>query len=178
MKIELLEYPTDAVWAEVKRRTLVTVGKKPVNPPTEEWKRKILNAQHSPIRYIRFSFYMEIPYYVSVHLARHVHAQPYIQSQRNDRQSKYDRNKAPQDTEVMMIYDINAEELITIMHKRLCNLADQTTKKVAQEMKRLVLEKCPEFEGLLVPLCEYRNNICTEFKPCGKLNNSLLSKKE
>lgn len=80
MKIELLEYPTEKDWMEVKRRALVTVGKKPVNPPDSEWKRRILWARHSPIRYLRFSFYLEIPYYVSVHLVRHVHAQPYVRS--------------------------------------------------------------------------------------------------
>ena len=36
MKIELLEYPTEKDWMEVKRRALVTVGKKPVNAPDNE----------------------------------------------------------------------------------------------------------------------------------------------
>ena len=47
MKIELLEYPNEKDWMEIKRRALVTVGKKPVNAPDNEWKRKILYARHS-----------------------------------------------------------------------------------------------------------------------------------
>lgn len=168
MKVELLEYPDENVWMEVKRRTLVTVGKNAVNPPTKEWEKRLLNAGHSPIRYIRFSFYLEIPYWVSVHLCRHIHAQPYVQTQRNDRQSKYDRNKAPQDSPVKMIWDMNAEELITIMHKRLCSQASFETRKVVEEMRKLILEKCPEFEEVLVPNCVYRNGLCTEFVSCGK----------
>ena len=26
----------------------------------------------------------------------------------------------------------------------------------------------PEFKDVLVPLCEYRGGICTEFYPCGR----------
>ena len=31
-----------------------------------------------------------------------------------------------------------------------------------------VIKVCPEFEGLLVPECEYRNGKCTEMFPCPK----------
>ena len=118
VKVELVEFPTQEDWMEVKRRTLVTVGKTVKNPPTEEWEKRLLAAMHSPIRRLFFSFYMEVPYWVSVHFCRHVHAQPYVQTQRNDRQDKYNRNEAPQSAPVKMILDMNAEELITIMHKR------------------------------------------------------------
>lgn len=48
MKIELLEYPTGKDWTEVKRRALVTVGKKPVNPPDSEWKKKFFTLGIRP----------------------------------------------------------------------------------------------------------------------------------
>lgn len=168
MKVELLKHPTAADWMEVKRRALVTVGKEPVAEPTEEWKKAILKARHSPIRYLTFSFYLEIPYWVSVHLVRHVHAQPYVRSQRNDRQSDYDRNKAPQDAMVSMIWDMNAEEFITIMNKRLCNQAAQETREVAMRMKALVAEPCPEFIDEMVAMC-VREHECNEMFPCGKV---------
>ena len=117
--VKINEMPSENDWLEVKARALVTVGKKAVTPPTEEWKRKILEARHSPIRRLQFSFYIECPYWVSVHLCRHIHAQPYVKSQRNDRQSEYDRNSAPQNAHVCMIWDMNAEELMTIANKRL-----------------------------------------------------------
>lgn len=170
--IKLLEYPTEKDWIEVKRRALVTVGKKPATPPSEEWKKSILDARHSPIRYIRFSFLMEnIPSWVSVHLVRHVHAQPYVKSQRNDRQKEYDRNEAPQNAPVNMIWDMNAEELMIIANKRLCNLAARETQATVKEMCRLVIEKCPEFKDYLVPMCEYQNGICREMKGCGKFSH-------
>ena len=169
MTVQLLAYPDEKRWLEVKQRALVTVGKTTVTPPTLEWKKKILRARHSPIRHLEFSFYLEgIPSWVSVHLARHVHAQPYIKSQRNDRQTEYDRNSAPQNAPVCMIYDVNGEELMTIANKRLCNLASPETRELVRMMCNAVLEKCPEFEGLLVPACDY-NKVCHEMYPCGKL---------
>lgn len=167
MNVEMTRWPKAEDWMEVKRRALVTMGLKPVTPPTWEWKRKILHARHSPIRDLRFSFDIECPSYVSVHLCRHIHAQPYVKSQRNDRQNEYDRNKAPQDTPVCMIWDMNAEELMTICNKRLCKKAAQETREVIEWMRDLVLDKCMEFDGLLVPACEYMGS-CHEMEPCFK----------
>lgn len=175
LKVELIEYPTADDWMEVKRRTLVTIGKTVKNPPSIEWEKKLLAAMHSPIRRLFFSFYMEVPYWVSVHFCRHIHAQPYVSTQRNDRQDKYDRNSAPQNAPVKMILDMNAEELITIMHKRLCMQASAETRQVAMAMKDAVLAKCPEFFDVLVPNCVYRNGLCTEYKPCG-LATAFLEK--
>lgn len=168
MKITVLEYPTDADWLAVKQRALVTIGKNVKNPPSQEWKRSILDARHSPIRRLRFSFLLEgIPSWVSVHLCRHIHAQPYVRSQRNDRQQMYDRNKAPQDAPVNMIWDMNAEELLIIANKRLCRQAALETRQVVQEMCDKVTELCPEFSGLLVAPCVYNPGYCHEMKPCG-----------
>lgn len=166
MKVALLEHPTDKDWMEVKKRALVTVGKTPLTEPSDKWKQSILRARHSPIRYLRFSFYLEVPSWVATHLVRHVHAQPYVKSQRNDRQTEYDRNAARQDAPVSMIWDMNAEELITIMNKRLCNQAAEETRHVAEMMRDLVIKECPEFASELVPMC-VREHHCYEIHPCG-----------
>ena len=169
-KINLIEYPSEKDWGEVKRRALVTVGKKPLHAPDREWKQSILEARHSPIRYLRFSFLLEgIPSWVATHLCRHVHAQPYVKSQRNDRQTEYDRNVARQDAPVDMILDVNAEELMVIANKRLCNQASPETQAVVQQMCDAVLEVCPEFMGLLVPACIYNGGRCHEMKPCRRM---------
>lgn len=168
MKIDLIGRPYNYDWMEVKRRALVTVGKSPINSPSSEWKHSILKARHSPIRYLIYSYYMEIPYWVSTHLARHVHAQPYIKSQRNDRQSDYDRDAARQDATISMIFDVNAEELQVIANKRLCQQAAEETRMVVWEMCRLAEEATPELQGLLVPMCEHCGGVCYEMHPCGK----------
>lgn len=167
MQVEIIKYPTDEDWLLVKQCTLVTVGKESQTPPTEEFKRKILRARHSPIRELRFVFRLrDIPYWVSVHLCRHVHAQPYVKTQRNDRQDGYDRTKATQDAPVDMMWSMNAEELITIANKRLCKLASEDTRKVVKQICRLVEANCPEFKGELVPMCQRNGGECHEMHPC------------
>ncbi len=72
---------------------------------------------------------------------------------------------------------INAQELVFMAHKRLCNQASPETRAVMREIVDKVIEKCPEFEGFLVPLCEYRGGVCTEFYPCG-YNKTIKEKKQ
>ena len=174
MKVIVLEYPTDADWMAAKQRALVTAGLSVKNPPDFKWKRDSLEARHSHIRRLRFGFFIEdVPSWVSVHLCRHIHAQPYVRSQRPDRQQDYDRNKAPQDAPVDMIWDTNAEELMVIANKRLCAQASPETRAVVREICRQVISVCPEFDGLLVPMCEYHGNICHEMKPCGRYEKAV-----
>lgn len=169
MKITVEKYPTQEDWDLCKECALATVWKTLKTEPTIEWKKKILEARHSPIRTLMFMFRFEgIPYYVSTHLARHVHATPFISSQRNDRQSKYDRTKAPQNAPVNMLWWMSAEELLIVSNKRLCSQADNATRDIVQKMCDLVVEKCPEFDGLLVPMCEYQGGVCHEMFPCGR----------
>lgn len=175
MRINLIGSPGPAEWMEVKRRALVTEGLRPVNPPSSEWKHRILKAQHSPIRYLRYSYYLQdIPYWVAMHLRTHVHDTPngdefapYIRSQRDDRQHDYPRGKAPQDQPVNMILDVSAEQLITLSRKRLCSLASPETRNVVEQMCTLAEEVTPEFQGLFGPICEY-THFCPEMKGCGR----------
>ena len=78
MKIEILKYPTTDDWLLCKKCTLVTVSKDSDIPASFDWKVKLLKANHSPIRTLMFCFRLtDIPYWVSVHLVRHVHATPF-----------------------------------------------------------------------------------------------------
>lgn len=170
MTIELRRFPDrdDLLW--MKQCTVGTIGKDANTPPSPELIRKLLVARHSPIRELRFSYVIrDIPYWVSVHLVRHhVGFQPYVQSQRNDRQTEYDRTKAPQDTPVTMRVTLNAEALLTLANKRLCMKASKETREVVQQMCELAERALPELKGLLVPMCEYHGGVCHEIRSCGK----------
>jgi hypothetical protein len=164
-------------WPQERERTLflqairVTMGKKdtPKNGPSEKLVHDCLNARHSPIRVLNFAFLIEdIPSNISVHLCRHVHAVPFVSSLRNDRQDRMDGDKAPRDTPVDMILYCNAEELMAIANKRLCNKAAPMTRRVVQMMCLEVLDKMPELAGLLVPMCQYHGGVCHEIDGCGK----------
>lgn len=164
MKVTVIKYPKAEDWMLAKQCALVTIGKQAKTAPTKEWKRSILSARHSPIRELKFVFYLnDIPYWVSVHLCRHIHAQPYVKSQRNDRQADYDRTKAPQDAHVDMMWSMNAEELITIANKRLCKQASAETRDLVRMICDEVIKLCPEFEKELVPMCVRNGGVCYEF---------------
>lgn len=165
IKVEIIRYPTKEDWDRCKILALNTVGKNMVNSPTSEWKHKILKSHHSPIRTLMFTIKMYLPYCNSVHFVRHKYGvEHYVTSQRNDRQSNYDRDEAKQSEFVSHIMDINAEELIFMESKRLCGLADRRTRYIAGLIKEEVVKVCPEFKDFLVtPCC---NGECNEIYPC------------
>lgn len=171
MKVTCIYWPGELERMLFKRAIWVTMGKTdmPNEPPTPKLMHDVLNARHSPIRVLNFAFLIEgIPSNISVHLCRHVHAVPFVSSLRNDRQGKIDGDSAPRNTPVDMIFYCNAEELMTIANKRLCNQASEKTRTVTRMMCEAAEEKMPELEGYLVPMCEYHGGVCHEMKPCGR----------
>lgn len=168
IKVELLKYPTEQDWKWVKTCTLNTVGKKSLSEPTDEWKQKLVESEHSPLRELWFGIRMTIPYWVSVHYVRHhIGVNHYVQTQRTDR-THIIRDEQSQGKLVSHIMSVNAQELVFMSHKRLCMQASPETREVMKEICRQVIKVCPQMESVLVPLCKYRNGKCTEFFPCNK----------
>lgn len=167
--VKLIRIPGEEDEKLCKRCAFETVGKDAKKPPAPEWLRRIMEARHSPIRELHFAFeFIGLPSYIATHLSRHVHARPYIQSQRNDRQNKYDRRAARQDAPVNMIWCMEGEELQIIANKRLCGKADAATRAVVNGMCSLVKVGVPYVAGLLVPMCAYHGGVCHEMQPCEK----------
>ena len=171
MEVTMIYYPTEKELRLCKEALWVTMGKvkKAETPISDELLRKILIARHSPIRVLNFGFLIEdIPSNISTHLARHVHAIPFISSLRNDRQDEIDGDNAPRNTPVDMIFYCNAEELLTIANKRLCMKASEKTREAVRMMCNEVETRFPAFKGLFVPNCEWHNGICHEKDGCGR----------
>ena len=61
MQVKLIKYPSNDDWIFCKQCALVTVGKDAIRVPTQEWKHKILEARHSPIRVLQFAVELEGP---------------------------------------------------------------------------------------------------------------------
>ena len=167
--VELIKYPTEEDLLWVKRCTFNTVGKDTTKGPTEDWMKRLVEAEHSPIRELWFGIKMTIPYWVSVHFVRHhIGVNHYVQTQRDDRTSDtVSRNDKPQGEMVSHIMSINAQELINMSHKRLCLQASPETREVMQAIVKEVINVAPYMRDVLVPLCKYRNGKCTEMFPCG-----------
>lgn len=74
-------------WQDVKNAAMNTIGRNTGKYPDSVWKKKILLAEHSPIRLMHFSWrWKDLPYWVSVHIVRHkVGIEHFVSTQRSDR---------------------------------------------------------------------------------------------
>lgn len=163
--IETIAY-TKGTWQEVVDDCRSTVGKPPLGKaPSEQFKRSILIAEHSPIRNISIKWqWFGIPSWIATHWSRHKW-ECYIKSQRTDR-TGINRDKLPQDAPVNFTGEANCQHLIDTMRKRLCKQASHETREYAKSLKETIASIQPELADVLVPNCVYRGG-CPEMQPCG-----------
>jgi hypothetical protein len=155
-------------WRDVADSARTTIGKAAgKGEPSNAWKKRILLAEHSPIRQLLFKWkWEELPYWVSVHMVRHkIGIEHWVSTSRTDRTGIV-RDGLPQDHPVAHECEANAQALITISRKRLCKQAAKETTEAWQ----LVIDKLSEVDPIVasvcVPECVYRG-FCPEFKSCG-----------
>ena len=154
-------------WQDVKDATMNTIGFSKGKYPDFEWKKKMILAEHSPIRKIKFSWrWVDIKYWVSVHLVRHwlgiVH---FVKTQRTDR-TNIDRNDLPQGALVNHEAEANAQALINISRRRLCGCASPETREAWKMVKNEVEKVDPAVAHGMVKDCIYRGH-CYEMYACG-----------
>lgn len=168
MKTEIVKIKGD--WQEVVDDCRSTVSKPPLGKePSVDFKKKILLAEHSPIRdiYIKWKWKL-MPHWVTVHWVRHKW-ECFVSTQRTDR-TGVDRNNLPQDEPQNFTGDANVQHLIDTMRKRLCYQASKETREYAEDLKKAIYEVEPEIANVLVPNCVYRCG-CPEAAPCGFWRN-------
>ena len=163
----------DFDWKTVKNFCRSTVKKQFTDgEPSDEFKRSLLIAEHSPIRELSVKWlWSNIKYWVSTEWSRHKF-EKFITSQRNDRQSDYDRNEARQDAPVDFIGSANMQNLIDSFRKRLCFTATKEARSYALSFKREFAEMYPIEASVLVPHCVYRGG-CSEMLRCGHYTRFL-----
>ena len=173
MKIEITKVTS---WTDVLNAARFTQRKEPRSgEPSVTWKKKIIKAEHSPLRCLMFNIdFYDIPNYVSVHLVRHVHAQPFVSTSRPDIDGKQvPREEQKKIDPVNMRLFLNAQEIINISRARLCNKAEKETRKiwnmVVEELRKIE----PELAAACVPNCIYRGH-CPEIKSCGIADGELF----
>ncbi|MBQ5627768.1 MAG: FAD-dependent thymidylate synthase, partial [Bacteroidaceae bacterium] len=159
-------------WEEVVDDCRSTAGKPPLGKePSEQFKRGILIAEHSPIRNISIKWkWTNIPSWVATHFSRHKW-ECYIKSQRTDR-TGIPRDILPQAAPVDFTGEANCQHLIDTMRKRLCRKASDETRYYAEDLKTAIHEVQPELADVLCPSCVYRAG-CPEVQPCGWYANML-----
>ena len=167
-QIKISFFKTDFSWREIADAARTTIRmKEGEKEPTSAWKRRMLQAEHSPIRLMQFKWkWVNLKYWVSVHFVRHkIGIEHFVSTQRTDR-TGVDREEAYQGAPVHHQCCANAQSIIFISRKRLCTQASTET-RAAWKLVLDKIEKCePELRSLCVPECVYRG-FCPEFKPCG-----------
>lgn len=165
MKIDIFEHRDN--WQDVKDSALNTIGKSKGTYPTSEWKKRLLLAEHSPIRRIKFYWrWSELKYWVSVHFVRHKFGiEHWVSTQRSDR-TGIDRDDLVQSNFVNHSCEANAQALINISRKRLCNCASPDTRAAWVELKDKIAITEPELAECMVKECVYRG-FCPEMFSCG-----------
>lgn len=173
MKTEILKIKGD--WQEVVDDCRATVKKPPLgHEPSADFKKRILRSEHSTIRDLMVKFkWTGIKYWVAMHWKTH-HWESRVDSQRNDRQTRYDREKAGQDAPVDFIGDANAQHTIDTWRKRLCRKASTETRQYAEDFKEALHEIQPEWSDVLVPNCVYRGG-CPEMQTCGYWHELMMN---
>ena len=163
------------MWKEIKDDALFTIHKENGKYPTSDWKRKILMAEHSPIRTGRLIINVyDVPSFVIGHFVRHNQGfTPFVASLRNDRAS-YD--KVPdRNTPNSFRFDGNFQSFINISRKRYCNCASKETREVWAEIMKAVKEFEPELFSVCKRECIYRG-FCPEMFTCGYYKSDAFKK--
>lgn len=166
MKCEIIK--TVGSWRDVADAARTTEGMGAgQGEPSSRWKRRILLAQHSPIRKLQVNWkWTGLPYWVSVHFVRHkVGIEHWVRSQRTDR-TGVDRAKLPQDSLVDHECQANAESIIFISRRRLCRQASPETVAAWTMFIGELAKVEPVLAACCVPECVYRG-FCPEFRSCG-----------
>ena len=153
-------------WNEVLNDCRFTVNKNDLDKePSDEFKKSILIAEHSPIRNIIFKWeWIKIPTWVVNHWARHKW-EKYVGTQRTDKTGK---ERGSQSEPANIRCEANVQHLIDTMRKRLCFKSSPETRECAESLKIEIKKTEPFISDVLVPNCIYRcgcpeNNKCTFF---------------
>lgn len=165
-------------WTSVINAARTTVGKGSSNKePSSNWKKKILLAEHSPIRLILVNWrWSEIKYWVSVHFVRHkIGIEHFVKTQRTDRTGQL-RDSASQDHPVDHECTANAQSLINISRRRLCSAASPETREAWKLFLEELKTREPELYSVCVPECVYRG-FCPELNCCGYVETERYKKR-
>ena len=190
-------------WIRVVNSARRTWGKKPINhEPSDKFKKKILLAEHSPIRLLEYDFTIEdLRQWVTVHLVRHHEGcEKFVHTQRQDinsevevitkrlievlqqegllREGWRERDYMFQGEGNDMDMTCNAQAFINISRRRLCvGCASPETRKAWSLVIDALRDHDPILAEKCVPECLYRG-FCPEFdRCCGYVNTEAYQKR-
>lgn len=166
-------------WRRVKNHCRTTDNKDfTEKDATETFKKKLLISEHTPIRLLEFDWsWKSIYYWVSTEWSRHKF-EKFISSQRDDRLiDETPRGEKPQNALVNFDGYANMQHIIDGWRKRLCGMATDEARELAEDFKIKLHQTHPLESNVLVPNCIYRAG-CPEFSCCGHIAKFIKWAKE
>ena len=172
IKARITDFDID--WMKIKSACMTTISKEAGKEPTQEWKRRLLLCEHSPIRRGTISWkFDEIPYCISTHFVRHHEGvEKWVGTERADRTEIKDRSQRSQMDMVPMEMEANIQAIINISRKRLCTSADPLTIKYWKAVLEAIKEYDEDIYWACVPQC-VRCGGCPEYTNCGFYENLM-----
>lgn len=188
----------DTSWNRALNAARKTWGKNKLEKePSEEWKKMALMAEHSPIKLVEYTIsFKDLRQWVGVHLLRHPFVLPFIHTQRVDKRDldEYvdkvmsilsdDVKNDPSFNKRDYLFQgqtndqdfvVNAQTLINISKKRLCNCASKETRDAWKAVQDAIREFDPVMASFMVPNCVYRG-FCPEKDSCGYWKTKKFNK--
>lgn len=148
----------------------MTVNKKYLEKePDDDFKRKLVRCEHSPLRMLEFDITIrDLPYWIHTELVRHhIGIEKFVTTSRPDRtHSGITRHDLPQDAPVSMTLSMNAQAIINVSRFRLCFQAAKETRALWLDVISELRKIEPILADACVPNCVYRGR-CPEIRPCG-----------
>lgn len=175
MKCKLIEIK--GTWNSILNACRTTISKDRIEvEPSAEFKRKLLLAEHSPIRKLIISAkWFDLKDWISKHFVRHKYGiEHFVRSQRTDR-TGINRDELKQSALIEHEIELNAQAVINISRKRLCkhNTAKETREAWKEFLKTIKYEQ-PELYSVCVRDCIYRG-YCYELNSCGYFKSNEFS---
>lgn len=165
MKVKITDFNVD--WLKIKSACMTTISKQAGKEPSQEWKRKLLVCQHSPLRRGTISWkWDEIPYAISTHFARHHEGcEKFIGTSRADRTGIKREERTQMDC-VPMEMDANIQAVLNISERRLCTCADPLTRAYWKSLLDEIKEYDEDIYWACVPQCVRCGGCIEPFSKC------------
>lgn len=138
---------------------------------TGDLRKKLMRAEHSPIRAAFYALEMDaVKAFVVGHFVRHKHGvEWFVLSNRDDKPwAPQEGRVRDRERRISVRAVANAQAMINMARKRLCYQAHADTVNAMRAVRLSVSEADPTLAGFMVPECVYRNGICPEPKACYK----------
>jgi hypothetical protein len=132
-------------------------------------KKRLYACSDSILEIPEYYIYATVPRSVAMQMETHKKKHGtylWLSSARPDL-STADTSEYSRTQPVRFVMKTTARGLVDISHYRMCGKAEAPTRKFMKLLQEKIREIEPELADNMMPMCYYRNGVCTELRCCG-----------